>query len=219
MIMHSTVALTLEDVREDLGDLPAARVRVTPPPGRATVEDWEAARADGELVELVDGTLVDKAMSFEASIVGLTIGRIIGNWLAVHRIGVASGADGFYRMLRGNRRGPDVGVLRLDRLPDGRAPRGAAAPVSPDLAVEVLSPDNTRGEMRNKRAEYFAGGSRLVWIVDVVHRSVAVYTSGERFTLLGEDDTIDGGDVLPGFETKVVAFFEDLDGEVPSDAE
>ena len=217
--MHSTVAVTLEDVREDLGNVPAARIRTTPPPGQATAQDWEAARAGGEVVELVDGTLVEKAMSFEASIVGLTIGRIIGNWLASHRIAVASGADGFYRMVRGNRRGPDVGVLCRDRWPDGRPPRGAAAGVSPDLAVEVLSPDNTRGEMRNKRIEYFDGGTRLVWIVDVVHRSVAVYTSVERFTLLGEDDTIDGGDVLPGFEAKVAAFFEDLDAEVATDAE
>src|SRR5206468_1626606 len=70
---------------------------------------------------------------------------------------------------------------------------------APDLAVEVLSKGNTRAEMDRKLREYFAAGVRLVWLIDPKTRTARVHTSPEEMTRLGEGDTLDGGDVLPGF--------------------
>ena len=77
--------------------------------------------------------------------------------------------------------------------------------------VEVLSPGNTKAEMSRKRVEYFHSGTRLVWMVDCVNRSVAVYTSPSAVRILNEEATIDGGEVLPGFSSPVADFFADLD--------
>jgi Uma2 family endonuclease len=79
------------------------------------------------------------------------------------------------------------------------------------LAVEVLSPGTTKAELSRKRIEYFHSQVRLVWIVDCQDRSVAVYTSPSAFVLLREADTMDGGEVLPGFTAKVADFFVDLE--------
>lgn len=65
--------------------------------------------------------------------------------------------------------------------------------------------------MARKRLEYFQNGVQLVWIVDCVHRSVAVFTSPADHRVLGDADTIDGGSVLPGFYATVASFFSDLD--------
>ena len=100
--------------------------------------------------------------------------------------------------------GPDVSFVRADRLPD----RGGRAfpTMAPDLAVEVLSPSNMAGEIARKLAIYLAAGVGLVWVVDPASRSVAVYTPTSS-AVLGEGDTLDGGDVLPGFAIPVADIF------------
>ena len=65
--------------------------------------------------------------------------------------------------------------------------------------------------MTRKRLEYFYAGVELVWIVDCVHRSVAVYQPSGDPQVLSEQDTITGGDALPGLESPVADFFSDLD--------
>jgi len=104
-------------------------------------------------------------------------------------------------------RSPDVSFMSKDRMPldvtmDHYA-EGAA-----DLCVEVLSPSNKRSEMNDKIAEYFAGGSRLVWVVDPKKRTVTVYTGSKTSRILKDDAVLDGGDVLPGFTCPVAEFFE-----------
>ena len=80
-------------------------------------------------------------------------------------------------------------------------------PFAPDLAVEVLSPGNTVTEMDEKIAMYFAAGSQLVWIINPKRRTVAIYTSPFNVRILGEHDTLDGGDVLPGFGLELSKLF------------
>jgi Uma2 family endonuclease len=78
----------------------------------------------------------------------------------------------------------------------------------PDIAVEVLSPSNPTKEMERKRREYFAGGAKLVWIVDPELHTVDVYTSVDQFRTLTESDTLDGGEVLPGFALSIRDWFK-----------
>ena len=150
-------------------------------------------------------------MGYEVSVVAASIARILGNFVICRRLGLVSGADGMFRLLANSVRGPDVAFVSRERLPGGKFPTEAYPSIAPDLVVEVLSPGNTKGEMSRKRIEYFHSQVRLVWMVDCVDRSVAVYTSPNSVRVLTEEETIDGGDVLPEFSLPVADFFADLE--------
>ncbi len=210
--VNSCMATTLEDCLIELGGIPASRVRLSPPPGQATLADLLAInRADRQgLFELVDGTLVEKGMSYEASVVAATILFILKTFVARNGSGLISGADGFCQ-LHSSTRGPDVAYGARERLPGGVFPSQLYPELSPNLVVDVLSPGNTKAEMSRKRLEYFHAGVEVVWIVDCVNRSVAVYTSPSCVKVFGEHETIDCTQILPGFSSPVSSFFVDLD--------
>jgi Uma2 family endonuclease len=211
---HAAVTDSLAERLQELGGIVADRVRSTPAPGTANVEDLVYANDHSKpLCELIDNTLVEKAVGFEASVVAATMIRILGDFVARRRLGIVAGADGMFRLLASSVRAPDVAFLSRSRFPDGRFPQEAYPALAPDLAIEVLSPGNTKAEMMRKRIEYFHSGVRLVWIVDCRSRSVAVYTTPVGVTVLDEEATITGGDVLPGFESVVADFFSDLDAD------
>lgn len=106
-------------------------------------------------------------------------------------------------------RAPDIGFIRGDRIPAGGF--RSFVRIAPDLAVEVLSPDDRPGEMREKIGHYMAAGTRLVWVVDPRRRTVAVYAAGEAPLALSSDDMLDGGNVLPGFTYPIARIFAHLD--------
>jgi Uma2 family endonuclease len=91
---------------------------------------------------------------------------------------------------------------RLADLDDARFFAGA-----PELAVEILSPSNRRGEMHAKVADYLAAGSRLVWVVDSARTTVTTYRTLLAPRRLGPSDTLDGEDVLPGLAIPVESIF------------
>jgi Uma2 family endonuclease len=103
-------------------------------------------------------------------------------------------------------RGPDVGVVRTERVPTGKGVDGWLAG-APDVAVEVLGDSQTFSEMTTKALEDLAGGARMVWIVDADPRRVVIFTPPDHVKILGPEDTLDGGDVLPGFRCKVAEMF------------
>lgn len=210
---HAAVTDSLAERLQELGGISADRVRSMPAPGSASVEDLVYANDHSKpLCELIDNTLVEKAVGFEASVVAATMIRILGDFVARRRLGIVAGADGMFRLLASSVRAPDVAFVSRNRFPDRRFPQEAYPALAPDLAIEVLSPGNTKAEMMRKRIEYFHSGVRLVWIVDCRSRSVAVYTSPIGVTVLGEEATINGGEVLPEFECTVAEFFSDLEG-------
>ena len=79
----------------------------------------------------------------------------------------------------------------------------------PDLAVEVKSPDDSYAEIREKATYYLNNGVKLVWLVYPDGRRVEVFAAGAEAVTLEAENTLTGGDVLPGFQTKVSAIFED----------
>ena len=103
-------------------------------------------------------------------------------------------------------RGPDVSYYSISRVPN--RPQGYNR-IPPDIVVEVLSPNDRRRAIQEKISEYITAGTTLVWVVDPVARTVMVYNSNLRGVELGENDTITGGDVLPGFACRVAEFFAD----------
>ena len=87
----------------------------------------------------------------------------------------------------------------------------AVSPGTPSLAVEVLSDGNTAAEMRQKRQEFFASGTPLVWEVDLVRRIVTVFTAVDAFVVATAADVLTGDPVLPGFVLPVRDIFADDD--------
>jgi Uma2 family endonuclease len=106
---------------------------------------------------------------------------------------------------------PDISFISWDRLPSRYYPKEPIPNLAPDLAVEVLRESNTAKEMKRKLQEYFAVGVRLVWFADPKARTVEVFTAADRSTTLEENQTLDGGDVLPGFALPLAALFDRLD--------
>jgi Uma2 family endonuclease len=103
-------------------------------------------------------------------------------------------------------RGPDVSYLRPGRLPESGPPR-TFLEGPPDLAVEILSPGDRPTAVADKLRDYLDAGTPLVWILDCAARTVAVHTGTGPPTVLGPDDILDGGDVLPGFTVRVGEIF------------
>ena len=105
-------------------------------------------------------------------------------------------------------RGPDVSYYSKERLPLDQVVI-AYHDQPADLCVEVISPSNTKKEMRAKIKEYFFAGVRVVWVVDPEDKSVVILRAADpdEGRTLYDDATLDGGDVLPGFSCKVSDLF------------
>ena len=106
---------------------------------------------------------------------------------------------------------PDVSYVSAERWPLGhRVPDGYLHGV-PDLAIEVLSPKQNTQRLLDKITAYLAHGVRLIWIVDPKGQTIMVIRPGEESVTLRPGDTLDGGDVLPGFSAAVGDIFAQID--------
>jgi Uma2 family endonuclease len=202
----STLALprpltTFADVLERVGVRPD---RVLYGPYPATEAELLAENDGGtHLCELVDGVLVEKTMGYYESLVAMALGRILGNYVEEHKLGIVLGEAGMLRLFPGLVRLPDVSFISWRQFQDRLLPRVSVLPCAPDLAVEVLSEGNTLAEMERKLREFFSAGTRLVWYADPIARTVHVYTSPEDFTVLADEGYLDGAEVVPGFRLRV----------------
>lgn len=204
---------TLDDLLVSLGGISPRRVLFDPMPGTATVKDVIRHRDSPRrrLVELVDGTLVEKPMGYSESLVAQKLGRLLGTFAEdTHKLGVVSGEGGTIKFLGKLVRIPDVAFVAWDRLPNRQVPLAKVPEIVPNLAVEVLSEGNTVEEMERKLKEYFLAGVDLVWFVDPETRTVRVFTSPDDATTLTAKDTLTGDPVLPGFAVPVADLFASL---------
>jgi Uma2 family endonuclease len=173
-----------------------------------TAEDLYELPDDGYRYELVRGELrVSEPPGWGHGEISVIIAATLLAYVRPRGLGAVTGEAG-YVLARGpdTVRGPDVTFVAAARRPapevEHRYYEGA-----PDLAVEVLSPDDRASEVAEKVDEYFAAGTRLVWVVNPKTRSVTVHTPDGIARNLRESDTIDGGDVIPGFACSVAELF------------
>jgi Uma2 family endonuclease len=201
---------TVADLLHQLGDVPPERVLWDPIPGTATEADV-IRHVDGDnkrLVELVDGTLVEKTMGAYESRVGGVLFRLMDAFAEELDLGLCYPADATLRVLPKQVRLPDVSFVPWSKLPNRELPAESIAGLVPDLAAEVLSKSNTRREMERKRRDYFTAGVRLVWQIDPDSRTARVYTAAEQYTDIPQDGVLDGADVLPGFKLPLAQLFD-----------
>ena len=181
---------------------------MTTKPQLMTAEELLAMpRGDGRKYELIRGVLVEKVPTGRPHAVVVTlIAIVLGSFVLSRDLGeVHTGEPGYLLEIGPDTvRAPDVAWIASGRVPEGT--RGYPN-LAPDLAVEVKSPGNSHPEMRRKAEMWLSFGTRQVWVADPDTTTITVYRPGVDPVELGEDDTIDGGELLPDFSTPVWSLF------------
>jgi Uma2 family endonuclease len=166
---------------------------------------------DGHRYELIDGKLVERNMGAEASEVAARVIGLIGTHARTQRLGKVFATDCGYQIFPDDPnkvRFPDGSFIATGRLPDNRTPRGHI-PIPPDLAVEVVSPNDIAEGVEAKRLAFLQAGTRLLWVIYPETRTVHVYRISGSFAILTDADELSGEDVLPSFVCRVAELFEE----------
>lgn len=154
--------------------------------------------------ELIHGELVEMSPSFLharlAHLLSLHLGMFnlrtpLGTILIEARYKLPDDAH--------NARIPDLSFMRDTT----GIPQKGAIPRMPDLAIEIQSPDDSEDELRERAAYYLAHGSLMVWLFFTEKPGVEVHRPNLDVIVLGIDDTLDGGDALPGFTLPLRTIF------------
>jgi len=176
-----------------------------------TEEDLLRLPRDGRKYELVDGEIRVSPAGGRHGQVSVHLVIVLGAYVRERRLGVVLESSTGFR-LAGRKpdqkdvRSPDVSFVAAGRLPADKAPVGFIE-LAPDLAVEVLSPDDRTRDVLDKVGEFLGAGTRLVWVLDPQKRVAAVYRSLTDLRHLGESDSLDGEDVIPGFSCQLREIF------------
>lgn len=202
---------TLQDLLDQLGDVPPDRVRMHPFPGTASQRDLlnPENKQPGGVLELVDGVLVEKPVGWTESRLATVLAGEIHAYLKKRNLGVVNcGGDAYLKLSRRLIRVPDLSFVSWDRLPRRQAPKEPCPELIADLVVEVLSRSNTGKEMKRKRGDFFSRGTKRFWIVDPRKSTVTVYRNETDHIVLTPSDFVTGEEALPGFRLSIREWFE-----------
>jgi len=174
-----------------------------------TIEDlWELSHRTDKRLELVRGELRELApANDEHGYITMQIAVVVAQFVKQHQLGYTFAAETGFVLSEepATVRAPDFAYVSRERAPE-RWSRYFARFV-PDLVAEVVSPTDTYGEVAQEVQDWLDFGVRMVWVVDPATRTVAVHRGGGTFRIYGEEDTLSGEDVLPGFVCKVSEIF------------
>jgi Uma2 family endonuclease len=163
--------------------------------------------------EWIDGQVVEKPpLGAEAGIVNVNLLRRVADHVAANNLGFVFTPDVGYQIPVGSSRRvrkPDLSFVAQGRFPDNRVPRGNIR-IAPDLAVEVISPNDNAEEIEQRIADFLSVGVRVFWIVYPATRSVWVLRKEGTAARLTEAQELSGEDVVPGFSCPVAALFAGL---------
>jgi Uma2 family endonuclease len=176
-----------------------------------TAEDlWNLSADDSKHYELIEGELVEMSPTGEEhGVIMLWLGSLIMNHVQANQLGRALGAETGFKLFQNPDTvlAPDIAFTSNERL---KPTTVKFAFVAPDLAVEIVSPSNTADEINKKAQLFFKAGTRLLWVVYPRTETIHVYRTASEIIILDIDDTLDGGNVLPGFAVPVKEIFSVL---------
>ena len=175
-----------------------------------TSEELLRLSRTGRRYELVEGELYEMPPAgARHGGVAMRIGSILSNYVYSNQLGEVFAAETGFVLQRNpdTVRAPDASYVAKDRLPPEGLPVGFLG-LAPDLAVEVVSPSDSPAEVEGKVEDWLRAGTRLVWVIHSETRSVTVYPALEDVWDLSEDDTLEGGQVVPGFACAVRELFQ-----------
>jgi Uma2 family endonuclease len=161
------------------------------------------------MCELVRGEIM--MMSPAGSLHGkisARLGALLYRFVEEKKLGTVFGAETGFHITRNpdSVRAPDVAFIRADRLPENLPEGFFDGP--PDLAVEVLSPNDRASEVQSKIRDWLAAGCLAVWVVDPGTKSMTVYKNDGDITALDIDDVLTDAQLLPGFHAAIKDIFE-----------
>jgi Uma2 family endonuclease len=160
--------------------------------------------------ELVEGRIVRVSPAGRVhGLVLANVNELLTVFVRRKKLGrVVSGETGF--LVKRNPdtvRAPDVAFVSNELIARGSASNETYFPCAPELAVEVLSPDDRWEDVEKKVAEYLAAEGKLVWVVSPQLEKIWIYEPGSEGRAFGRKDRVDGGEALPGLRVAVKAFF------------
>ncbi len=172
-----------------------------------TAEELLRLPDDGSRYELVEGELKKMSPSgAEHSRIALVIGSSLLVHVTKHRLGTVYGADGGFVLKRGpdTMRAPDVSFVSAERY----VKTHQFFPGAPDLAVEVMSPNDLASEVSFKTSQYLRAGTRAVVVVDADKRIVYVHrASGTDVITKIAEDVLEVDDIVPGWKMPLNEIF------------
>ena len=172
---------------------------------RKPITPEEFLENDFEGYEYVKGELVSMAPpSMEHGEISSNVIRYLSLPVFDHQLGRLYTAGTTFRIADRVLK-PDVAFVSADRLPENRR---KGSPIPPDLAIEIVAPMDKQYDVTEKAFAYLKGGTRLVWVIEPVAKTVMVYRSETDFTLLTCEETLTGEDVVEGFACPVAQLFE-----------
>jgi Uma2 family endonuclease len=164
-------------------------------------EFWDFCIGRDGRIDLIDGRVIEMPpVAPEHGSLDVRLTSRLGLHVEEHGLGRVYLNTGF--ILRRDpplTLGPDEAFVAAERIARNPPPTRGFWEIAPDLAVEIVSPEDRPATLRRKIAEYLDAGVRLVWLVDPLRRQVEVFRPQQAVRILDEADTLDGEDVVPGF--------------------
>jgi Uma2 family endonuclease len=170
----------------------------------------DAPEYQDRVLELVEGALVEMSKpTWKHGIITMRLALKIANHAAANDLGEVPAAETGFALERNpygrdTVRGVDIAFVSKARIPEQMD--FTWLDMGPDLAVEVISPNNKAGDIHLKVMQLLNAGTRLVWLVYPESRTIVAHTADGAVTL-SEADTLSGRDVLPGFQLRVSEIF------------
>jgi Uma2 family endonuclease len=164
---------------------------------------------DGDHYELIDGRPKEKPMGAESDEIGGLLLTQFNIFIRAKKLGRAYPSQTGFQCFPGKPklvRMPDTSFVAAGRLPNDRSPEGYIT-VAPDIAVEVVSPNETYEEVEAKVAEYRSAGVKLIWIISPKSKTVMIRRADGTCAEVDETGTLSGETVLPGFTCTVAELF------------
>lgn len=163
----------------------------------------------GERFEFVNGQLKERTMGAQSDEIASLVSRALNNHVRPKSLGRVYGAQTGYQCFPhepARVRYPDTSYVATGRLENDNTPEGYIK-LAPDLAVEVVSPNDLYEDVEEKVQDYFKAGVRLVWIVSPRSKTVLIRRLDGTCAILNHDGELSGEQVLPGFVCKVAELF------------
>ncbi len=175
-----------------------------------TAEELFARSSELGRCELIEGELIKMSPAgYDHGRLAIRFLRYLIPHVIEHDLGDLTQGETGYLIQRDPDivRAPDIGFVAKQRTAEASGP--GYAPVPPDLAIEITSANDAMGEVIAKVQQWLEHGTRAVWVVDPKSRTVTTYHPDGSARVVHLNETLTGGDVLPGFELPLDKLFTD----------
>ena len=181
-----------------------------------TAEELMQLPDDGFRYELINGELEKMPSPGPPhGRIAFRLSVLLGNFILGHDLGEGFGNDTGFKLTSNPDTvlAPDLAFVTNENYREGSKTEGYW-PGPPDLAVEVLSPSDHPGKVKQKISRWFNHGVRQLWIVDPRQKSVSVYRSESDITTFSGSEYLEAQDLFPGLRISLDKIFGPTPGAV-----